>query len=83
MVCEETYLSPIYIISNYYVLQKINPLNVFSLGKIINGNVNVVCYYSKDVLPPCLWYISQNDYNKLSPLNTPMKEHDNIMDKSN
>ena len=49
----------------------------------MNGNVNVICYDYKDVIPPCLRSISQNDYNTLSPLHFPMKEHDNIMDENN
>ena len=46
---------------------------------IINGNVNVICYDLKDIFLPSLRYISQNYYNKLSPLNIPMAEHDNII----
>ena len=53
------------------------------LRKIINGNVNVICHDSKDVLPPCLRSISHNYYNKFSPLHIPMKEHDNIMYENN
>ena len=30
------------------------------LRTIINGNVNIICYYSKGVLTPCLWYISHH-----------------------
>ena len=56
---------------------------IFSSRKIINGNVNVICYDWNDVVPQCLRSISQNDYNNLSPLHTPMKEHDIIMDENN
>ena len=63
--------------------KKSNPLTIFSLRKIINGNVNIICYDSKDVVPLCLRCISQNDYNAFSPLHFPTKEHDIIMDKNN
>ena len=53
---------------------------IVSLRKMINGNVNVIYYDLKDVLPLFLQYISQNDYNTLSPLHTPMKEYGNITD---
>ena len=56
---------------------------MFSIRTIINGNVNIIFYYSKDVDPPCLWYILNNDYNTMSPLHVPMKDHDNIMDENN
>ena len=56
---------------------------IVSLRKIINGNANVICYDSKDVVPLCLRSISQNDYNSLSTLHIPMKEHDIIMDTNN
>ena len=84
MVREGNYLFPMNINSHYYILQKTKSIkkNV-SLRTIINGNVNVIFYDPKDVLPPCSRSISHNDYNKLSPLNTPMKEHDNIMDEKN
>ena len=84
MVCEGTYLSPININYHYYVLQKTKSINtIFSLRTIINGYVNVICYYLKDFLTPCLRSVSQNDYNTLSPIHIPMKEHDNIMDGNN
>ena len=74
MLCEGTYLSPININSHYYDLQRTKSIStIFSLGKIINGSVNVICYDSKDVVPPCLRYISKNDCNTLSPLHIPMK----------
>ena len=66
MVCYGTYFSPININSNYYVSQRTKYINtIFSLSKTINTNVNVICYYSKDVFPPCLLYIPQNGYNAL------------------
>ena len=37
----------------------------------------------KDLVPPYLRSISHNDYNTLSPLHIPMKEHDNITDEKN
>ena len=74
ILCEGTYFFPINISSSYYVLQK-NKSNstIVSLRKIINGNVNVISYDSKDVVPPSFQYISQNDYNPLSPLHIPME----------
>ena len=54
-----------------------------NLRRTINGNINVICYYSEDAVPLCLRYISQNDYNTLSPLYIPTKEHDIIMDEKN
>ena len=56
---------------------------IFSLGTIIIGNVNVICYDSKDVVPLCLRSISYNYYITFSPLHIPMKEHDIIMDEKN
>ena len=74
MVWEGTYFFPININSHHYVLQKTKYINIIvSLRKMINGNVNIVCYGLKDVLPPCLRSISHNDYNKLKPLHIPMK----------
>ena len=60
--------------------KKPNPLTQFFFGIIINGNINVICYDSKNVVPICLRYISQNDYNNLSPLHIPMKWQDIITD---
>ena len=55
MVCEGTYLFPININSHYYVLQKTKSNNTMvSLSTRINGNFNVICYYSNDVVPHCL-----------------------------
>ena len=56
---------------------------IFSLRKIINGDVNVICYDWNDVVPPCLRSISQSDYNTLSPIHIPTKEYDIIMDEKN
>ena len=79
MVCELSYFFPININSSYDSLQRTKYMNtIVSLRLIINGNVNALCYYSKDVFPTCLMYISQNDYNILSPLHITMKEHDNL-----
>ena len=55
MACEGIYLFPININYHYYVLQKTKSINIIvSLRKIIKGNVSVICYYSRDVFPPCL-----------------------------
>ena len=44
---------------HYYVLQISKSINtIVSLGKMINGNVNLICYDSKDIVTPCLRYIS-------------------------
>ena len=84
IVCEGTYLFPININSHYYVLQETKSINaVVYLRTIINGNANVIFYYSKDVVPLCLRSISHNGYITLSPLHIPMKEHDIIMDGNN
>ena len=84
MVFVRTYLFPININSHYYVLQIIIPINKNKcLRTIINGSINVICYYLKVFLPPCLRFISHNYYNTLSHLNIPMKEHDNIMYENN
>ena len=63
--------------------KKINQLTpFFSLRPIINVNVNVICYDLKYVFPLCLWSISHNDYNTLSPLHIPTKEHYIIIDEN-
>ena len=57
-----------------------------TISKIIRcsfGNANVIFYYLKDVVPPCLRSLSHNDYNNFSPLHIPMKEYDNIIDENN
>ena len=52
---EGTYLFPININYHYYVFTKTKSINtIFTLRKIINGNVNVLYYDSTDVLPLCL-----------------------------
>ena len=50
---------------------------------MINGNVKLICYDSKDFVSMCLRSISHNYYNTLSHLNISMKEHGNIMDEKN
>ena len=82
MVCEGQYLFPINTNSHYYILQKYKSINTFfSLLKIINGNVNVICYDLKDIFPLSLRSISQNYCNKLPPQHIPMAGHDNVMDE--
>ena len=45
IVCEGTYLFLVNINYHYYALQKNKSINtIVSLRKIINGNVNVICY---------------------------------------
>ena len=84
MVFEGTYFFPININYHYYFLQKTKSINkIVSLRTIINGNVNLICYYLKDVIKLCLRSIWHNDYNIFSPLHIPMKEHDNITDGNN
>ena len=84
MVFEGAYLFSININYHYYVLQITKTINtIFSLRKIINCNINIICYDSKDVVTPCLRSISHNDYNTLSPLHIHMKENGNIMDGKN
>ena len=84
MVREGNSFFPININYHYYFLQKTKSINtIVSLRKIIHGNVNVICYDPNYVLPPCLRYISHNNYNTLSPLNITMKEQNKIKDKKN
>ena len=83
IVCEGTYLFPISINYHYYVLQKKSMKTIIIFRAIINGNVNVICYGSNDVVPQCLSFISYNDYNTLSPLHIHMKEHDIIINENN
>ena len=74
MLCVGTYLFPININFHSYALQKTKSINtIVSLRKINNGNVNVICYDSRDFIPPCLQSISKNDYNIFSPIHTPIK----------
>ena len=83
-LCEGTYLFPININSRFSFLQKNKSINkIVSLRKIINGNVKVVCYDSKDVVPLFLRSILQNCYNTFSLLHIPIKEHYIIMDENN
>ena len=65
----------------YKKLNKLTPF--FYLKKIINVNVNVVCYDLKDIIIPCVRYISQNDYNIFPALHIPMKYNYIIMDENN
>ena len=59
ILCEGTYFFPISINYYYYALQKTKSINaIVSLRKITNGNINVICYDSKDVVPQCLRSIS-------------------------
>ena len=84
IVCEGNYFFPISINSHDYVLQKTKSINtIASLRTIINVNVKVICYDLKNVVPQCLRSIPENDYNNFSPLHTPTKEHDIIMDEKN
>ena len=50
---------------------------------IINVIVNIIYYDSKDVLPMCFRYISQNYYYTFSLLHIHMKKQDIIMDEKN
>ena len=70
--------------SHYYVLQKSKYINtIVYLRTTINGNINVLCYDSKYIVPQCLMSISKYDYNTLSPLHTPMRENDIIIYENN
>ena len=52
ILCEGTYYFPININSHYYVAPKNKSNNTFlTLRTIINGNVNIICYDLKDVVP--------------------------------
>ena len=45
MVCEETYLFPMNINYQYYVLQKIKFIDtIVSIGTMINDSFKVMCY---------------------------------------
>ena len=50
---------------------------------IINGNVNVIFYDSKVVVPSSSRYISQKYLSTLPPLHVAIEEHDNVMDENN
>ena len=59
IVYEGTYFFPISNNYIYYGLQKTKYINtIFSLRKTINGNINVIYYDPKDVVPQCLRSIS-------------------------
>ena len=74
MVCKGTYFFPININHHYHSLQGTKYINtILSLKTIINVNVNVICYDSKDVVLTCLRSISNNYYNDFSPLHFPIK----------
>ena len=82
MVCEGNFFSISILIIMLY--KKINPIIKFvSIGKIFNGNFNVIFHDSKDVVPYSLRSISQKYFSTLSLLHVPMEEHDNIMYKNN
>ena len=83
IIRERTYFFPININSHYYVLQKTKSVKTKSQSTIVNGNVNLIYYDSKDVLPPCSRSILYNDYSTLSTLHIQMKEHDNRMNEKN
>ena len=83
MICEVTYFFPIDMTNHHYSWQKINQITFFFLKTIINGNINIIFYYLKDVLSPCSRSMSQNYYNTFSPLNISTKEHDIILDEKN
>ena len=54
---------------------------IVSLRKTINGKINVICYYSRDVFPYSLISISQKDFSSLTLQHFPMEERDNIADE--
>ena len=56
---------------------------IVSLGTIINGNVNVLCCDSDDVVSSYLRSISKQYFSSLILLHAPMEEHDDIMDENN
>ena len=61
MLCEGTYFFPINNINQYYDLHITKSINkIISSRRIINSNVNVICYYSKCVVPLCLRSISHS-----------------------
>ena len=83
MVCEGTKFS-ININFHYYIAPRNKPNNtIVSLRKIINENFNLICYYSKYVVPSSLRPMSQKYFGSLTPLHVSMEEHDNIMDENN
>ena len=58
---------------NYFISPK-NKSNdtIESLRKIINSNINIICYYSKDVVPYYLGSIPQKHFSLLTPLHVTM-----------
>ena len=82
-MCEGT---PFYIsISSLIITSQNNKSinNILYSKTIINSDVNVIYYYSKDVVRSSVWCISQKYHSTRSPLYVPMEEHDNIMDENN
>ena len=72
MVCEGDFL--ININSHYYSSPKNKSNNtIVSLRKIINGDINVIFFYSKDVVPSSLRSISYKGFSKISPLPVPIE----------
>ena len=66
MVCEGNYFPNQYQFSLLCFTKKINN-TILYIMITTNGNVNIICYGSNDVVPTCLRSISQNDYSTLSP----------------
>ena len=66
MVFEGTYLFPV---KNNFFLQRNKSINmIFYSRSIINGNVNVIFYNSKNILPPCSqilqYFVTHTYYHK-------------------
>ena len=84
ILCKEIHYLPITINSRYYVSPKNKSNNtIVSLREIINGNIDVKCYYYYYVVPLSLRAISHNYIRSLAILHFPTEEHDNIMDENN
>ena len=79
---KENIVSNKYQLSLLFLTKKSN-YAIVSSKKIINTNVNVICYDSKDIVPTCLRSISQKYYSTHLPLHVPTEEYNNIMDKNN
>ena len=72
MLCKGTHFWSITINSNYYVSSSNKAkINIVSLRKIINGNINMKFYYSNDIVPYYLMKISQNNFSSLTSLHVP------------
>ena len=57
-------------INSYYCLSSNNEeKKIVSLSTIINGDVNVKCYDSNDIVTNYFWTTSQNKFSSLYPLN--------------